>query len=225
MLLTGAAASAALAFVPTVTAQRPPSPLNRELRRQLKAAIGKINNGKGEGARQAASVVRMWAASLNGMDFDLRPVIKQKGRNFLLYTATNHAEMQKLAEELGFPLQLLPPHAAPDPNRRERALRTILAEGFFPTIERAAQELEAKGEELDRRGASIRSISLLARACELPCDAAESTGDAMQLYCAAMFLFPALAPACELASGSWLALLAACYGCRLAACGSVGESC
>ena len=229
LFLAGAAAVAvtggglALNF-PAAAQRRTPDPLTRELRRQLREAMAKLNDGKGEGARQGASTLRLWAATLNGagerqFDASIRQAIRQKGRTFLLYAPTNHAEMQKLAQEIGFPLHLLPPHEAPNPTRREQALRVILEEGLLPGIERAAQELEEKGEELDRRGAAIRSIAML-RACELPCDAAEAMGDVMQIYCAAMLVFPALAPACELAAGSWLMLLAACYGCRLASCGT-----
>lgn len=235
LFLTGTTAVAittgAVALNLPVAAQRrvpaDTDPLRRELRRQLRSGMMKLNEGRGEGARQAAATIRIWASTFAGaaeqqVDTALRQIIRQRGRTYLLYTPINHAEMQKLAEDLGFPLHLLPPHQAPDPTRRERALQTILAEGMLPGFERAAQELEAKGDELDRRAPAVRSIAFAAalRACEIPCDAAESTGDVMEIYCAAALIFPVMAPACEVAAGAYLSLLMACYGCRLAFCGT-----
>src|SRR5687768_2611836 len=123
----GSAGAAAIAGfgalnLPLAAQPAPPAdPLIRELYRQLKLGMGKMLDGEGEGARQLASTLRIYAMTVSDDEIraNLRAATRARGRQALLDAPADHASMQQLGRQLGIPLSLLPPHVAPDTVRRD----------------------------------------------------------------------------------------------------------
>ena len=230
MFLTGSAVavvgagSAAFLNFPVAAQQTAGQDVTQELLRQLRSGLEKLKEGKGEGARQLASTLRIYGATLKETEparlAAIQQQLKARGRAGLLYLPPRHnqAEVERLGKAIGFPMHLLPPHGAGDLAKREEVLNIILNDGGLPTIfARAAEELDKAGAVMDERGGGIRLAQLSDNdSCASgACGLADAAEEAMTLYCALAVIFPWFIPACEGAIAAWLTLMAACIACKL----------
>ena len=210
-------------FSPVTLAQSSgPDPIAQELLRQMKAAMQLLKDGKGEGARQFASALRLVAVQASTRDNQLRAQLREavnvKGRASLVYAAPSHTEMKRLAAEWGVGDQAAAFHAthASDPFRREQALDMLLKEGLAPSLRRAAEDLNECGAWLDKRAATIRPVASLRQTdCGWSCAIAHTLGDIMDVACAAAILFPLLGEACIAASAAFFGAMVGCWLCQI----------
>ena len=200
-----------------------PDPLVAALQLQLKGGMEKLLQGKGEGARQFASTLRIYAAHAKGREAEwiarFRQLVADKGRAALVNAPVNHQEMERIADTLGVPVSMRPPHTPADPFRLEQALDLLLKEGIFPSIERAAVQLEQRGAQIDQRPPAQIALVVLRQDgfCASVCAGADALWHVSEVACAAAAALPLplLIEACALASQACLALYAACLLCQI----------
>ena len=111
-----------------------------------------MQNGQSGGARQAAAVMRVYAATVN--DSQLRASLRKANRQQLLLTDMNHGELVRQATELGINPSRLPPHSL-DRVGREAALDRLMKEGLSPIMLHVADFIDnvgAKMEAVERSG-------------------------------------------------------------------------
>lgn len=234
MFLGSAAALAGGAFaslhIPAAAQRRANAgrdPVTQELLRQIRGAMTGLLDGEGEGARRIASTLRVWAAHLQKDEAALAALLREgitSHRRALLSHPGNHAEMTRIAEEIGFPLHRLPPHTVPDPVLRERALNQLLKDGgITPSMRRAADILEELSAEIDKRHATVRTVVRQSGdPCEWTCATADNAEELMEAVCAVASL-GMLIPggqavslsACAAATTTWLTAMAACQLCQI----------
>jgi hypothetical protein len=217
LFLSGSAAT--LIAVPAVPlaqqalplVRQPPQPLlSRELKRQLQDAVRTIvAEGRGEGARRAAVVLRLWVAHGSGQGYDaalrdgLAQAIRRRGRDTFLYGQPPHAKMRDEQKAFGLPPQLLAPHAPIDPALRGKTLDQLLREGLTPSLLRTADWFEVVGREMDRRFTQPIRLDDSINCAEMKyfkealCDMAEAV-----CYYAMLFPSPLTGDACAVAAGA-----------------------
>lgn len=198
-------------------------PLVREMRRQLKEAFGKMRDGNAGGARQAATVLRLYASTVS--DGELRAALEKANRQRLLLTEMNHGELVREAIELGLDPARLPPHSR-DRVGREAALDRLLKEGLSPSMRQIADTLDGLGEKLDdlakRRGGPQLLAIALRQPIPDPVDCGNCNAEAAQVdyaeaqvavacALAAAFPLPPIQAACAAASTAFIVILSA-YG-------------
>ena len=192
-------------------------PLTREIRRQLKEALGKMRDGQAAGATQAGTVLRVYASTLN--DGQLQAMLRKANRAKVLSAEPSHGEILKIAGDLGINPATIPPHRLIDRGVKELELQRMIDNGLGPLFHEVANQFDAtaaKLETLKRRGQS----QLLAIALRQPIPTEEQCGHcnqeaaivencetAMAVACAAAAIVPVLAPACEGAAILYLAAL------------------
>jgi hypothetical protein len=194
------------------------SPLVREIRRQIKQAFGKMQNGQSGGARQAATVLRLYASTVN--DGQIRASLRKANRQQLLLTDMNHEELVRQAKELGINPARLPPHSL-DRVGREAALDRLMKDGLSPLMLHVADFIDQVGgkmEALERSGGA-RALGVALRQpvpdpvdcgnCEQEKQQVENALNAATVICAAALLFPPMAIACEAATATYLAFYGA----------------
>lgn len=214
----GAVGTASLLDFP-ISAQRVTTPpLIGEIRRQLKEAFGKLQNGQSGGARQAATVLRLYASTVdNGQ---LQAALRKANRQQLLLAKMNHGELVRQAEELGINPSRLPPHSL-DSVGREVALDRLIKEGLSPLMLHVADFIDgvgAKMEDLERSG-HARPFQVALRQpipdhtecgnCEQEAAQVENAMSVMTVVCAAALVFPLLAEVCAAASATYVTFYAA----------------
>jgi hypothetical protein len=193
------------------------APLIREIRRQLKEALGKMRDGQADGARQAATILRVYASTVN--DGQLQSALRKANRQQLLLTEMNHGELAREAKELGLDPSRLPPHSL-DRVGREAALDRLIKEGLSPFMRTVADYVDgigAKMEALERSGGA-RPLRVALRQpipsqtecgdCEQEQSQAESALQVATVACAAAILFPPLVELCAAATATYLAFYA-----------------
>lgn len=218
LFLTGSAAT--LIAVPAVPlAQqalppgRPPAPsqlLSRELKRQLQAAVrSTITDGRGEGARRTAVVLRLWAAQgvAEGYDASLRDglarAIRRRGRDTFLYGQPPHAAMHAEKKAYGIPEHLLSAHLPVDPTVRAKTLDMLLREGVTPSLVRTADWFDRVARQMDRQFTQPIRLDDSIDCAEMKyfkdalCDMAEAV-----CFYASLFPSPFTADACAVAGGA-----------------------
>jgi hypothetical protein len=229
LFFTGSAA--ALATVPvgyTLLAQQrrsPPSdPLTRELHRQLRQGVQALRANDASGAYQVANTLRVYAAALPDLRADAQRVVKQRGRRALTTLPVNHSELEKMAEEVGFPTRLLPPHEPTGMAGREQGLDRFLAEGHAPLMLQIADAIEPisrmKGGGVIRPIARVRHQDQepeqdLCFTCDDLCNLIEPSGQLMAVACALAAAFPPAAPLCAASSMTFLSTITACMACEV----------
>ena len=186
------------------------SPIVLELRRQLKEAFEKMRMGQSVGARQAATILRVNASTVD--DGLLRATLAKANRQQLLSTETNHEDLARQAKEFGLNPAMLPPHSI-DRVGREKALDQLFAEGLSPLMLRVADYTDTvavKMETLERSGRA-RPLQIALRRQTVDCgscsDEQTQVASAMQaatVVCAAAIVFPPLAELCAAASAAYL---------------------
>ena len=212
----GAAGAVSLLDFPAAAQNRSMSALVLELRRQIKEGIGKMQMGKSDGAKQVATVLRVYASTVD--DGLLRASLAKANRQRLLTTEMNHAELVKQAQELGLNPSRLPSHSL-DRGGRETALDQLIAEGLSPLMLGAADYVDSvavKMEKLEREGRA-RALQVALRqqgpvdcgdcsALEAGINSAEQW---LNVICAAAMLFPYLMELCAAASATYVAFVLA----------------
>jgi hypothetical protein len=192
-------------------------PLTREIRRQLKEALGKMRDGQSAGATQAATVLRVYASTLN--DGQLQALLRKANRATVLSAEPSHGEILRIAGDLGINPATIPPHRLIDRGVKELELQRMIDKGLGPLFHEVANQFDAtavKLETLKRRGQS-RLLSIALRQpiptedqcghCNQEAQIVENCEKAMAVACAAAAILPILAPACEGAAILYLAAL------------------
>ena len=190
-------------------AQQPP-PLSRELKRQLQAAVKSIvAEGRGEGARRVAVLLRVWAAhgTAEGYDAHLRDglarAIKRRGRDTFLYGQRSHEAMLEEQKAFGLPERLLGPHPPLDPILRGKTLDLLVREGVTPSLARTADWLDAVARQMDRQFTQPIRLDDSIDCHEMKyykdalCDVAEAV-----CYYAGLFPTPLTVDACAVCAGA-----------------------
>ena len=221
LFLTGSAAAVLTApmgytlFAQQQAKGRPSDPLVRELRRQLRQGIEKTLDMNGDGTRQLATTIRIYAATQVGIEAELRKQVKAKGRNAVLAAPFKHSELERFADELGYPKRLLPPHDMAGLAGKEKGLDLLLAEGISPLMGRAADALDQLATILDERAS--RTVRVAARQCDCDsvCNLVDAAEAAMTGACAIAAIFPPAAEVCAAACATYLSVVAACGVCRI----------
>jgi hypothetical protein len=209
----GAVGAASLLEFPASAQRGATTPLTREIRRQLKEALGKMREGQADAARQASTVLRLYASTVN--DNQLKAALRKANRQQILLAQVNHGELVRQAEELGINPSRLPPHSL---NRvgREAALDRLIKEGLSPLMLQVADVVDGVGEKLralERRGGA-RALQVALRqpipdymecgSCEQEKGQMEAAMQIMTVTCAASLVFPPLAEVCAAASATYL---------------------
>jgi hypothetical protein len=214
----GAVGVTTLDFSVPVSAQpAAKDPLNREIRKQLKDSLHKMQFGSAaDGARQAATTMRIYAATVN--DAQLRAALRRADRVKLLARDMNHAEMEKAADDLGVQRFLLN-HAKTAPAVREAALNRLLKEGLSPMMRQLADELDKVAPKLQAQMGAVRAVSLRqpipdCGSCDPICNNVGPAEDTASVICAAAVLFPALAELCAAALAAYLSWVTGCAVCQ-----------
>jgi hypothetical protein len=212
----GAVGVTALNF--PVAAQPAANPITREILRQLRGGVKKLIDGSGpDGARQLATTLRIYAATLN--DDQIRAALRKANRQTLLYGSVNHAEMERLADELGIPRTILPTHPTSTPQGREQALDRMLKEGLSPFLREAADRLDQTAVTLQERTARVRNVALQQCAsCDWACGFVDNSETAMNVACALAVIFPPAMELCMAASANYLTVYFVCAFCTTMYC-------
>ena len=217
----GAVGAASLLEFPVSAQPATATPLMREIRSQLKEALGKMRDGQPEGARQAATVLRVYASTMN--DAQLQALLKNANRATVLTADPSHSEIVRIATDLGINPATIPPHRLIDRGVKELELQRMIDNGLGPLFHEVANQFDAtavKLETLKRRGQSaLLSIALRQPIpteqqcghCQEEKNIVENCESAMAVACAAALILPILAPACEGATILFLAALSS-YG-------------
>lgn len=196
--------------LPPMRAPAAPPLVTRELKRQLQASVKSIvTDGRGEGARRTALVLRLWVAHglAQGYDASLRDGlargIAQRGRDTFIYGQMPHATMRMEQRAYGLPDQLLSSHPPIDPKLRSKTLDMLLREGITPSLTRTADWFEAVGKHMDRQFTQPIRLD-----DSIDCHEMKYFKDALcdvsEAVCFYMTLFPSpfTADACAVAAGA-----------------------
>jgi hypothetical protein len=196
-----------------------------ELKRQLKDALGKMKNGQAEGAAHAATLLRVYGATID--DTLLSATLKKANRATVLSAERSHGEIVRIAGDLGINPAIIPPHHLIDRGVKELELRRMIDNGLGPMFREVAHQFDAaatKLETLQRRGqSSLLSIALRQPIpteaecghCNEEASFMQSCETAMAVACAAALILPVLAPACEGATVLFLAAVSNYWICVL----------
>ena len=208
----GAVGATALLDLP-VSAQPASTPLTGEIRRQLKEAFGKMRDGQAAGARQAATVLRLYASTVD--DRQLQSLLKKANRQQLLLTEMNHEELARQATEFGLDPSRLPAHSL-DRVGRESALDRLIKEGLSPVMREVADYVDGVGTKMERleRSGRARPLQIALRQpipnqtdcgdCEQEKQQVDILLNMMTVTCAAAAVIPILVEACVVLSATYI---------------------
>jgi hypothetical protein len=184
------------------------TPLVREIRAQLREGLQKLRALDPQGPVQLATTIRLYAATVDDSQLSL---LRKVNRQRLLSGAHNHAEISRLANELGIDPSQLP---ATFTNRnREAMLDLLLVEGLAAQMRKGTDVLARMKPSNRVRPVSAQTGSGC-QSCEPACNAADAAEDVVAITCAAAVVFPPLMPLCEAASATWLTYYIACAACE-----------
>jgi hypothetical protein len=222
----GAVGTTSLLDFPVSAQRAATDPLVHEIRRQLKQAFGKMQNGQSGGARQAATVLRLYASTVN--ESELRAALRKANRGQLLSREMNHGEMVRQAQELGLDPARLPPHRLIPYAERGEAVAQLLRDGLGASMRAAADLVDDVAEKIEalpreQRGAFVQTIALQpipepvdCGNCDAVAQAVDYAEKQMGIACALAGLFPLppVVAACQAAIASFLVILGAFASCR-----------
>ena len=226
-----AGAAAGLATIENVSGQQrrgqagqiDDDPLVAELMAQTREAARFIKEGKVEGARIAASTLRIWSTHMaaSGLDAQIVAELRKQGRERISTTEPRHNEMLQTLNALGNDFVGLPLiHGTPA--RRRRAYDRVTAEGLARQMRKTADELDKLAEKWPSVGILTVQLQGNEPNCGV-CSAAEDAWDFAELVCAAAGVIGAICPpcavpaliACNGAIANYFLLAAACQLCAL----------
>lgn len=184
-----------------------------------------MQNGQAAGARQAATVLRVYASTVN--DGQLQGLLKKANRQQLVVTEMNHGELVRQAKELGIDPSTLPPHTL-DRVGREAALERLIKEGVSPFMRSVADYVDGvaeKMERVERRSGGAMALQVALRQpipnpggcgdCERERQQVDALLNIATVICAASIIFPLLLEACAAVTAAYLTFYMA-YGACLA---------
>jgi hypothetical protein len=208
----GAVGATSLLDFPVSAQPASTGPLTREIRRQLKEAFGKMRDGQGAGARQAATVLRLYASTVN--DGQLQTALTKANRQQILLAQMNHGELVRQARELGIDPSRLPRHSL-DRVGREGALDRLIKEGLSPLMREVADYVDGVGTKMERleRSGRARPLQIALRQpipsqtdcgnCDQEKQQVDTMLNIMTVTCAAAALIPVLVEACAAVSAAY----------------------
>jgi hypothetical protein len=221
----GAAGAASLLDLPVSAQPASATPLTQEIRRQLREALGKMRDGQAAGATQAATVLRLYASTMD--DGQLQALLRKADRAAVLTAEPRHGEIVRIAGDLGINPATIPPHRLIDRSVKELELRRMIDNGLGPLFREVASQFDAtatKLETLKRRGQSP-PLSIALRQpipteeqcghCNEEAEIVQNCETAMAIACGAALILPILAPACEGATVLYLAAVSNYWICVL----------
>src|SRR5688572_29304071 len=126
----GAVGATSLLDFPVSAQPASTAPLTREIHRQLKEALGKMRDAQAAGATQAATVLRLYASTVN--DAELQALLRKANRATVLSAERSHGEIVKIAGDLGINPATIPPHRLIDRGVKELELRRMIDNGLGP---------------------------------------------------------------------------------------------
>src|SRR5262245_62572100 len=133
-----------------------------ELKQQFKDALGKMKDGQPKGAAQAATLLRVYAATID--DTLLKTTLRKANRATVLSAERSHGEIVRIAGDLGINPATIPPHHLVDSGLKDLELQRMIEDGLGPIFREVANQFEAtvtKLETLNHRGQSqLLSIAL-----------------------------------------------------------------
>jgi hypothetical protein len=182
-----------------------------------------MQNGQAAGARQAATVLRLYASTVDGDQ--LRAALRKANRQQILLAQPNHRELMREAEELGLNPSRLPPHSL-DRVGREVAFDQLRQEGLSPLMNRVADFIDSVGTKMEalERAGRARPLQIALRQpipdtvdcgnCNQEKGQVDIAENIALVACAAAALVPPLAPACAAASATFLTFYTAYAVCQ-----------
>ena len=198
--------------------------VGEEIDRQLAEGIAKMKDGLGAGARQVATIMRLYASTVD--DNQLRGALRKVNRRTVTTAAQpNHGELVRRARKFGINPATVPPHSL-NRLRNEEAFDRLSREGLAPSMREAADyvdNLAAKLEALAQRRGGPQALTIALRQpipdqvdcgnCHGEKSALEFAEAQMAVACAAAALlpFPPVQAACAAAGAAFLVVFAA-YG-------------
>jgi hypothetical protein len=184
-------------------------PVTLALRKQMQDAVKALhgNARQGEAARKLAATLRLVVAhgTATGLDAaiksSLRAQIRSLGRDAVVTAEIPEAQLANELRQFGV---AAPPRTPVDYAARNRALNDLLANGFTPRLQAAADFFDKVSAQLDET-AVLRPIALRKDSVNCADIASVRNGlaDYMSLVCAFAWMGPAAADLCMAAAGAW----------------------
>ncbi len=122
-----------------------------------------MRDGQAAGATQAATVLRVYASTLN--DGQLQAMLRKANRATVLSAEPSHGEILRIAGDLGINPATIPPHRLIDRGVKELELQRMIDNGLGPLFHEVANQFDAtaaKLETLKRRGQSQAPVHCIA---------------------------------------------------------------
>lgn len=198
--------------------------VGEEIDRQLAEGIAKMKDGLGAGARQVATIMRLYASTVD--DNQLRGALRKANRRTVTTAAQpNHGELVRRARKFGINPATVPPHSL-DRLRNEEAFDRLSREGLAPSMREVADyvdNLAAKLEDLAQRRGGPQALTIaLRQPIPEPVDCGncndlkagmDNAALLMDAACglAVLFPLPPIIAACQAAIASFLVMMSA-YG-------------
>jgi hypothetical protein len=201
--------------------------VGEEIDRQLADGIAKMQDGLGAGARQVATVMRLYASTVN--DGQLRAALRKANRRTIVSSGhPNHSEVLQRARKFGINPTRIHPRSL-DRVGNETAFDRLSREGLAPSLREAADLVDGVATRLDDLAKRAGGPQLLAVALRQPipepvdcgnCNnikaGMDNAGTLMDVACGIALLFPSppTAAACQAAITAFLVMVAAYGSCQ-----------
>jgi hypothetical protein len=201
--------------------------VGEEIDRQLAEGLAKMQTGVAAGARQIATVMRLYASTID--DNQLRAALRKANRRSVVSSVhPNRNEVVQRARKLGINPARIQPHSL-DRVRNEAAFDRLRREGLAPAMREVAVLVDGVAEKLDDLTKRVGSPQLLSVALRQPIPNQVDCGDCndikggmdtagalMDVACGLAVLVP-LPPAiaaCEAAIATFIVMLTAYLSCE-----------
>jgi hypothetical protein len=201
--------------------------VGEEIDRQLAEGIAKMKDGLGAGARQVATIMRLYASTVD--DDQLRGALRKANRRTVTTAAQpNHGELVRRARKLGINPAIVPPHSLNQVGN-EAAFDRLSREGLAPSMREVADLVDNVAAKLDDLAKRAGGPQLLAVALRQPIPEPVDCGNCndikagmdnaallMDVACGLAVLFPVppAVAACQAAIASFLVMVGAYGSCQ-----------
>ena len=201
--------------------------VGEEIDRQLAEGIAKMQDGLGAGARQVATVMRLYASTID--DGQLRAALRKANRRTVVSSVhPNRNEVTQRARKLGINPALIRPHSV---NRlgSEAAFDRLSQDGLAPSMREVADLIDGVATKLDDLAKRAGGPQVLTVALRQPIPEPVDCGNCndikqgmenaallMDAACglAALFPLPPVIAACQAAIASFLVMLGSYGACE-----------
>ena len=106
-----------------------------------------MRDGEATGARQAATVLRVYASTVN--DRQLQALLTKANRATVLSAEPSHSEIVRIAGDLGINPATIPPHRLIDRGVKELELQRMIDNGLGPLFHEVANQFDATAVKLE----------------------------------------------------------------------------